>query len=64
MNLWEIFENVSVQYRAVFRPIFMEITLIADRGRNCDSARRVRILRKSKRVVGPTILSRVGGMPT
>ena len=40
----------------------MEITLLVG-GRNCDSARRVRILRKNKRVEGPTSLSGVKGMP-
>ena len=41
----------------------MEITLLVG-GRNSDSASKVRILRKTKRVVGPTSLSGVKGMPT
>ena len=63
MNLWEIFGIVSVQYRAVLRPILMEMILLIGR-KNYDSARKVRILRKTKRVVGPTSLSGVKGMPT
>ena len=39
MNLSEIFGVVSVQYRAVLGPIFMEITLLVG-GRNSDSARK------------------------
>ena len=41
----------------------MELILLIG-GRNCDSARKVMILRKSKRVVDPTSLSGVKGMPT
>ena len=63
MNLWEIFEISSVQYRAVLRPIFMEMILLIG-GKNYDSARKVRVLRKTKRVVGPSSLSGVKGMPT
>ena len=63
MNLWEIFGIVSVQYRAVLRPILMEMILLIG-GKNYDSASKVRILRKTKRVVGPTSLSGVKGMPT
>ena len=63
MNLSEIFGVVSVQYRAVLGPIFMEITLLVG-GRNSDSARKVRILRKTTRLVGPTSLYGVKGMPT
>ena len=63
MYLWEIFGIVSVQYRVVLRPIFMEMILLIG-GKNFDSARKVRILRKTKRVVGPTSLSGVNGMPT
>ena len=58
-----MFGIVSVQFRAVLRPIFMEITLQVG-GRNSDSARKVRILRKTTRVVGPTSLYGVKGMPT
>ena len=63
MNLWEIFGIFSVQYRAVLRPIFMVMILLIG-GKNYDSARKVRVLRKAKRVVGPTSLSGVKGMPT
>ena len=63
MNLWEIFGIVSVQYRAVLRSILMEMILLIGR-KNYDSARKVRILRKTKRVVGPTSLYGVKGMPT
>ena len=63
MNLWEIFEIFSVQYRAVLRPIFMVMILLIG-GKNYDSARKVRVLRKTTRVVGPTSLSGVKGMPT
>ena len=63
MNLREIFGIVSVQYRAVLRPIFMEMVLLIG-GNNYDSARKVRVLRKTKRVVGPASLSGVKGMPT
>ena len=41
----------------------MEMILLIGR-KNYDSARKVRILRKTKRVVGPTSLSGVKGMPT
>ena len=40
----------------------MEITLLVG-GRNSDSASKVRILRKTKRVVGPSLYG-VKGMPT
>ena len=52
-----------MQYRAVFRPIIMEMILLIG-GKNYDSARKVKILRKTTRVVGPTSLSGVKGMPT
>ena len=32
MNLWEIFGIVSVQYRAVLRATFIEITLLVGGG--------------------------------
>ena len=63
MNLYEVFGIVYAQYRAVLRPIFMEITLLVG-GRYSDSASKVRILRKTKRVVGPKSLYGVKGMPT
>ena len=52
-----------MQYRAVLRPIFMQMILLIG-GKNYDSARKVRVLRKTKRVVGPTSLYGVKGMPT
>ena len=42
----------------------MEMILLIGGGKNYDSARKVKILRKTTRVVGPTSLSGVKGMPT
>ena len=59
----EYLRVVSVQSRALLISIFMEIILLIG-GKNCVSARKVSILRKTKRVVAPSSLSGVKGIPT
>ena len=60
MNLCELF---LCSLAGLLIAIFMELILLIG-GKNCDSARKVRMLRKANRVVGSTSLSGVKGMPT